>query len=168
MVFCYFVIIILLLYMSTSKSPIIEKGIQHSVSPIRDVLVVPPGAVSETGSSDEESMRPHPALLVEQRTSPNKSISPIETSNANTKNNKIGTGTETGIETAKQSQSHKSHKSNKEKAVSVSPKTRREGRRRKVKGKGNKKRTRHTGGGGSGTRKKYNRKLRTTRGRKRQ
>lgn len=101
--------------MSTSKSPIVEKSIKHSVSPIRDVLVVPPGAVSETGSSDEESMRPHPALLVEQRTSPNKSISPIETSNANTKNNKIGTGTETGIETAKQSQSHKSHISEKEK-----------------------------------------------------
>lgn len=34
--------------MSSNKSPIIEKGIQHNVSPIRDVLVVPPGAVSET------------------------------------------------------------------------------------------------------------------------
>ena len=138
--------------MSTSKSPIVEKSIKHSVSPIRDVLVVPPGAVSETGSSDEESMRPHPALLVEQRTSPNKSISPIETSNANTKNNKIGTGTETGIETAKQSQSHKSHISEKEK--------------KKDKGKGKRKGTKCKNGGK--TRKKYSRKLRTARGRKRQ
>lgn len=148
--------------MSTSKSPIVEKSIKHSVSPIRDVLVVPPGA---TETKETESMHTHPALLVEQRTSPNKSISPIETSNANTKNNKIGTGTETGIVAVAVKQSHKSEK---EKAVSVSPKTRREGRRRKVKGKGNKKRTRHAGGGGSGTRKKYNRKLRKTRGRKRQ
>jgi hypothetical protein len=56
-------------------------------------------------------------------------------------------------------------KSEKEKAVSVSPKTRKEEKGRR-KGKGNRKRTRRAGGG-SGTRKKYNRKLRTTRGRKR-
>lgn len=147
--------------MSTSKSPIVEKSIKHSVSPIRDVLVVPPGA---TETKETESMHTHPALLVEQRTSQNTSTSPIVTSSASTKNNKIKTGIETGIVAVKQS--HKSHKSEKEKAVSVSPKTRREGRRRKVKGKGNKKRTRHAGGGSSATRKKYNRKLRKTRGRK--
>jgi hypothetical protein len=143
--------------MSTSKSPIVEKSIKHSVSPIRDVLVVPPGA---TETKETESMHTHPALLVEQRTSQNTSTSPIVTSSASSaKSNR--TGIETGIVAVKQS--HKSHKSEKEKAVSVSPKTRREGRRRKVKGKGNKKRTRHAGRGGSGTRKKYNRKLRKTR-----
>ena len=142
--------------MSTSKSPIVEKSIKHSVSPIRDVLVVPPGA---TETKETESMHTHPALLVEQRTSQNTSTSPIVTSSASSaKSNR--TGIETGIVAVKSSQSHKSEK---EKAVSVSPKTRREGRRRKVKGKGNKKRTRHAGGGGSGTRKKYNRKLRKTR-----
>ena len=146
--------------MSTSKSPIVEKSIKHSVSPIRDVLVVPPGA---TETKETESMHTHPALVVEQRTSQNTSTSPIVTSSASSaKSNR--TGIETGIVAVKQS--HKSHKSEKEKAVSVSPKTRREGRRRKVKGKGNKKRTRHAGGGGSGTRKKYNRKLRKTRGRR--
>ena len=140
--------------MSTSKSPIVEKSIKHSVSPIHDVLVVPPGA---TETKEAESMHMHPALLVEQRTSQNTSTSPIVTSSASSaKSNR------TGIVAVKQS-----HKSEKEKAVSVSPKTRREGKRRKVKGKGNKKRTRHAGGRGSGTRKKYNRKLRTTRGRKR-
>ena len=143
--------------MSTSKSPIVEKSIKHSVSPIRDVLVVPPGA---TETKETESTHTHPALLVEQRTSPNTSTSPIVTSSASSaKSNR--TGIETGIVAVKQS--HKSHKSEKEKAVSVSPKTRREGRRRKVKGKGNKKRTRHAGGGSSATRKKYNRKLRKTR-----
>jgi hypothetical protein len=146
--------------MSTSKSPIVEKSIKHSVSPIRDVLVVPPGA---TETKETESMHTHPALLVEQRTSQNTSTSPIVTSSS--KSNR--TGIETGIVAVKQShKSHKSHKSEKEKAVSVSPKTRRERRRRKVKGKGNRKRTRHAGGGGSGTRKKYNRKLRKTRGRR--
>jgi hypothetical protein len=144
--------------MSTSKSPIVEKSIKHSVSPIRDVLVVPPGA---TETKETESMHTHPALLVEQRTSQNTTTSPIVTSSASSaKSNR--TGIETGIVAVKQS-----HKSEKEKAVSVSPKTRREGRRegrrRKVKGKGNKKRTRHAGGGSSGTRKKYNRKLRKTR-----
>ena len=150
--------------MSTSKSPIVEKSIKHSVSPIRDVLVVPPGA---TETKETESMHMHPALLVEQRTSQNTSTSPIVTSSASSaKSNR--TGIETGIVAVKQShKSHKSHKSEKEKAVSVSPKTRREGRRRKVKGKKNKKRTRHAGGGSSATRKKYNRKLRKTRGRKR-
>ena len=139
--------------MSTSKSPIVEKSIKHSVSPIRDVLVVPPGA---TETKEAESMHTHPALLVEQRTSPNTSTSPIVTSSASSANSN-----RTGIVAVKQS-----HKSEKEKAVSVSPKTRREGRRRKVKGKKNKKRTRHAGGGSSGTRKKYNRKLRKTRGRR--
>jgi len=145
MVFCYFVIIILLLYMSTSKSPIIEKGIQHSVSPIRDVLVVPPGAVSY-----EESIRPHPALLVEQRTSQNTSTSPIVTSSASSANSN-----RTGLVAVavKQSQSHKSHNSEKEK--------------KKDKEKGKRKGTKRKGGG-SRTRKKYNRKLRKTRGRKRQ
>lgn len=137
--------------MSSKKSPIVEKSVEHSVSPIRDVLVVPPGAVGATGSSDEESMHTHPALLVEQRSSPSPNVT-----SAN--NN--------GIVAVKSSQSHKSEK---EKTVSVSPKTRRE-RRIKVKGKGrgkgNRKRTRHAGGG-KGTRKKYNRKLHTTRGRKR-
>ena len=148
--------------MSTGKSTIVEKGIKHSVSPIRDVLVVPPGA---TETKETESMHTHPALLVEQRTSQNTSTSPIVTSSTSTKNNKIKTGTETGIVAVKQS--HKSHKSEKEKAVSVSPKTRREGRRKvKRRGKGNRKRTRHAGGGSSGTRKKYNRKLRKTRGRR--
>lgn len=139
--------------MSSKKSPIVEKSVEHPVSPIRDVLVVPPGAVGAIGSSDDESMHTHPALLVEQRTSP--SPSPIVTSSASTanSNNKIGT--------VKQS-----HKSEKEKAVSVSPKTRREGKRR-VKRRGNRKRTRHAGSG-KGMRKKYSRKLRTTRGRKRQ
>jgi len=150
-----FVIIILLLYMSTSKGPIVEKGIQHNVSPIRDVLVVPPGA---TETKETESIHTHPALLVEERTSP------IVTSSTSTKNNKIKTGIETGIVAVKSSQSHTSEK---EKAVSVSPKTRKEEKgRRKGKGRGIGKRTRHAGGG-SGTRKKYNRKLRTTRGRKR-
>jgi hypothetical protein len=140
--------------MSTSKSPILEKSMKHSVSPIRDVLVVPPGA---TETKDTESIHTHPALLVEQRTSP------IVTSSASTKNNKIKTGIETGIVAVKSSQSHNSEK---EKAVSVSPKTRREGKGKgKVKGKGRGKRTRHAGGG-SGTRKKYNRKLRKTRGRR--
>ncbi len=147
--------------MSTSKSPILEKSMKHSVSPIRDVLVVPPGA---TETKETESIHTHPALLVEERTSPNTSTSPIVTSSTSTKNNKIKTGIETGIVAVKSSQSHKSEK---EKAVSVSPKTRREGRRRrKGKGRGRGKRTRHARGG-SGTRKKYNRKLRTTRGRKR-
>jgi hypothetical protein len=146
--------------MSTSKSLIVEKSSKHSVSPIRDVLVVPPGA---TETKETESMHTHPALLVEQRTSPNTSTSPIVTSSASTKNNKIKTGIETGIVAVKQS--HKSHKSEKEKAVSVSPKTKKEGRR-KGKGRGRGKRTRHAGGG-NGTRKKYNRKLRTTRGKKR-
>ena len=140
--------------MSSKKSPIVEKSVEHPVSPIRDVLVVPPGAVGATGSSEDESMHTHPALLVEQRTSQNTSPSPIVTSSASTanSNNKIGT--------VKQS-----HKSEKEKAVSVSPKTRREGKRR-VKRRGNRKRTRHAGSG-KGMRKKYSRKLRTTRGRKR-
>ena len=132
---------------------------KHSVSPIRDVLVVPPGA---TETKDTESIHTHPALLVEQRTSPNTSTSPIVTSSASTKNNKIKTGIETGIVAVKSSQSHNSEKEN---AVSVSPKTKKEGRR-KVKRRGRGKRTRHAGGG-SGTRKKYNRKLRTTRGKKR-
>jgi hypothetical protein len=145
--------------MSAKKIPVVENNIKHSVSPIRDVLVVPPGAISTV---EEESMHSHPALLVEQRTSPNKSPSPIVTSSASTTNSNR-TGIETGIVAVKQS-----HKTEKEKAVSVSPKTRREGRR-KVKGrrKGNRKRTRRAGGG-KGTRKKYNRKLRTARGRKRQ
>ena len=140
--------------MSSKKSPIVEKSVEHSVSPIRDVLLVPPGAIGATGSSDEESMHTHPALLVEQRSSPTPSPNVISANN-------------NGIVAVKSSQSHKSHKSEKENAVSVSPKTRRE-RRIKVKGKGrgNIKRTRHAGGG-KGTRKKYNRKLRTTRGRKR-
>ena len=148
--------------MSTSKSPIVEKSSKHSVSHIRDVLLVPPGAVQ---TKDTESIHTHPALLVEQRTSPNTSPNPIVTSSASTKNNKIKTGIETGIVAVKSSQSHNSEK---EKAVSVSPKTRREGKGKgKVKGRGKRrgKRTRHTGGG-SGTRKKYNRKLRTTRGRR--
>ena len=150
--------------MSTSKSPIVEKSSKHSVSHIRDVLLVPPGAVQ---TKDTESMHTHPALLVEQRTSPNTSPNPIVTSSASTKNNKIKTGIETGIVAVKSSQSHKSEK---EKAVSVSPKTRREGKGKgkvkgKGRGKGRGKGTRHAGGG-SGTRKKYNRKLRTTRGRR--
>ncbi len=146
--------------MSTSKSPILEKSMKHSVSPIRDVLVVPPGA---TETKDTESIHTHPALLVEQRTSPNTSTSPIVTSSASSaKSNR--TGIETGIVAVKSSQSHKSEK---EKAVSVSPKTIKEEKgRRKGKGRGRGKRTRHAGGG-SGTRKKYNRKLRTTRGKKR-
>ncbi len=146
--------------MSTSKSPILEKSMKHSVSPIRDVLVVPPGA---TETKDTESIHTHPALLVEQRTSPNTSPNPIVTSSASSaKSNR--TGIETGIVAVKQS--HKSHKSEKEKTVSVSPKTRREGKGKgKVKGKGRGKRTRHARGG-SGTRKKYNRKLRKTRGRR--
>ena len=79
--------------MSTSKSPIVEKSIKHSVSPIRDVLVVPPGA---TETKETESMHTHPALLVEQRTSQNTSTSPIVTSSASSsKSNR--TGTETGI-----------------------------------------------------------------------
>ncbi len=138
--------------MSSKKSPIVEKSVQPSVSPIRDVLLVPPGAIGATGSSDEESMHTHPALLVEQRTSP--SPSPISSPNVTSANNN-------GIVAVKSSQSHKSEKEN---AVSVSPKTRREGRRGKR--RGNRKRTRHAGGG-KGTRKKYNRKLHTTRGRKR-
>lgn len=147
----------MLLYMSSKKSPIVEKSVEHPVSPIRDVLVVPPGAVGATGSSDDESMHTHPALLVEQRTSQNTSPSPIVTSSASTANSN-----RTGIVAVKQS-----NKSEKEKAVPVSPKTRREGKRKvKGRGKGNRKKTRHAGGG-SGTRKKYNRKLRTTRGRKR-
>jgi hypothetical protein len=149
--------------MSTSKSPIVEKNSKHSVSHIRDVLLVPPGAL-ETREENEESMHTHPALLVEQRTSPNTSTSPIVTSSTSTKNNKIKTGIETGIVAVKSSQSHKSEK---EKAVSVSPKTRKEEKgRRKGKGRGRGKRTRHAGGD-SGTRKKYNRKLRTTRSKKR-
>ena len=105
--------------MSTSKSPIVEKSIKHSVSPIHDVLVVPPGA---TETKEAESMHMHPALLVEQRTSQNTSTSPIVTSSASSaKSNR------TGIVAVKQS-----HKSEKEKAVSVSPKTRREGTRRLV------------------------------------
>ena len=147
--------------MSTSKSSIVEKSSKHSVSPIRDVLLVPPGAL-QTREENAESIHTHPALLVEERTSPNTSTNPIVTSSASTKNNKIKTGIETGIVAVKQS-----HKSEKEKAVSVSPKTKKEEKgRRKVKGKGREKRTRHAGGG-NGTRKKYNRKLRTTRGRKR-
>ena len=142
--------------MSSKKSPIVEKSVEHPVSPIRDVLVVPPGAVGAIGSSDDESMHTHPALLVEQRTSSNTIPSPIVTSSASTANSN-----RTGIVAVKQS-----NKSEKEKAVSVSPKTRRERRKVKGKGKGNRKRTRHAGGG-SGTRKKYSRKLRTTRGRKR-
>jgi len=145
--------------MSTSKSSIVEKSSKHSVSPIRDVLLVPPGAL-QTREENAESIHTHPALLVEERTSPNTSTNPIVTSSASTKNNKIKTGIETGIVAVKQS-----HKSEKEKAVSVSPKTKKEGKRR-VKRRGNRKRTIHAGGG-SGTRKKYNRKLRTTRGRKR-
>ena len=146
--------------MSTSKGPIVEKNSKHSVSHIRDVLVVPPGAL-ETREENAESIHTHPALLVEERTSQNISPSPIVTSSTSTKNNKIKTGIETGIVTVKSSQSHKSEK---EKAVSVSPKTRKEEKGRR-KGKGNRKRTRRAGGG-SGTRKKYNRKLRTTRGRR--
>jgi len=145
--------------MSTSKSSIVEKSSKHSVSPIRDVLLVPPGAL-QTREENAESIHTHPALLVEERTSPNTSTNPIVTSSASTKNNKIKTGIETGIVAVKQS-----HKSEKEKAVSVSPKTKKEGKRR-VKRRGNRKRTIHAGGG-SGTRKKYNRKLRTTRGKKR-
>ncbi len=144
--------------MSTGKSTIVEKSIKHSVSPIRDVLVVPPGAINVI---EEESMHTHPALLVEQRTTQNTSISPVVTSSASTANSNR-TGIETGIVAVKQS-----HKSEKEKVVSVSSKTRRKGRRKvKGRGKGKKKRTRRAGGG-KGTRKKYNRKLRTTHGRKR-
>lgn len=144
--------------MSTGKSTIVEKGIKHSVSPIRDVLVVPPGAIE---TKEAESMHTHPALLVEQRTTQNTSTSPIVTSSASTANSNR-TGIETGIVAVKQS-----HKSEKEKVVSVSSKTRRKGRRKvKRRGKGNRKRTRRAGGG-KGTRKKYNRKLRTTHGRKR-
>ena len=144
--------------MSSKKSPIVEKSNEHHVSPIRDVLLVPPGALGATGSNDEESTHEHihPALLVEERTSSNTSPSPSVISTTSSANNR------TGIVAVKSSQSHKSEK---EKVVSVSPKTRRE-RRRKGKGKGNRKRTRHAVGG-KGTRKKYNRKLRTTRGRKR-
>ena len=149
--------------MSTSKGPIVEKNSKHSVSHIRDVLVVPPGAL-ETREENAESIHTHPALLVEERTSPNTSPNPIVTSSTSTKNNKIKTGIETGIVTVKSSQSHNSEK---EKSVSVSPKTRKEEKgRRKGKGRERGKRTRHAGGG-SGTRKKYNRKLRTTRGKKR-
>ena len=156
LLFCYFGFL-LLLYMSTSKSEIVEKSMKHSVSPIRDVLLVPPGALQ---TREAESIHTHPALLVEERTSQNTSRSPSVTSSASTKNNKVKTGIETGIVAVKQS-----HKSEKEKTVSVSPKTKKEGKRR-VKRRGNRKRTRHAGGG-NGTRKKYNRKLRTTRGRKR-
>jgi len=141
--------------MSTSKGPIVEKSSKHSVSHIRDVLVVPPGAVGASGLKDAENMHTHPALLLEERERasqgpPTSSLSTTSTAKSN----------RTGIVAVKSSQSHNSEK---EKAVSVSPKTRKEEKGRR---KGRGKRTRHAGGG-SGTRKKYNRKLRTTRSKKR-
>jgi hypothetical protein len=147
--------------MSTSKSEIVEKSSKHSVSPIRDVLLVPPGAL-QTKEENAESIHTHPALLVEERTSQNTSHSPSVTSTTN--NNRTGI---VAVAVKHSDKSSQSHKSKKEKAVSVSPKTKKEEKgRRKVKGKGREKRTRHAGGG-NGTRKKYNRKLRTTRGKKR-
>jgi len=137
--------------MSTSKSSIVEKSSKHSVSPIRDVLVVPPGAV-QTREENAESIHTHPALLVEERI-----ISEVKPKSISTTPSSRTTNTGNNIATP--IKEHELHKK------TTSPKTRREGRR-KVKGKGRGKRTRHAGGG-SGTRKKYNRKLRTTRGRKR-
>ena len=137
--------------MSTSKSSIVEKSIKHSVSPIRDVLVVPPGAV-QTREENAESIHTHPALLVEQRI-----ISEVKPKSISTTPSSRTTNTGNNIATP-----IKEHELPKK---TVSPKTKKEGKRR-VKRRGNRKRTRHAGGG-SGTRKKYNRKLRTTRGRKR-
>ena len=145
------VFVILLLYMSTSKSPILEKSMKHSVSPIRDVLLVPPGAL-QTREENAESIHTHPALLVEERI-----ISEVKPKSISTTPSSRTTNTGNNIATP-----IKEHELPKK---TVSPKTKKEGKRR-VKRRGNRKRTRHAGGG-SGTRKKYNRKLRTTRGRKR-
>ncbi len=137
--------------MSTSKSPILEKSMKHSVSPIRDVLLVPPGAL-QTREENAESIHTHPALLVEERI-----ISEVKPKSISTTPSSRTTNTGNNIATP-----IKEHELPKK---TVSPKTKKEGKRR-VKRRGNRKRTRHAGGG-SGTRKKYNRKLRTTRGRKR-
>ena len=145
------VFVILLLYMSTSKSSIVEKSSKHSVSPIRDVLLVPPGAL-QTREENAESIHTHPALLVEERI-----ISEVKPKSISTTPSSRTTNTGNNIATP-----IKEHELPKK---TVSPKTKKEGKRR-VKRRGNIKRTRHAGGG-SGTRKKYNRKLRTTRGRKR-
>ena len=137
--------------MSTSKSSIVEKSSKHSVSPIRDVLVVPPGAL-QTREENAESIHTHPALLVEERI-----ISEVKPKSISTTPSSRTTNTGNNIATP-----IKEHELPKK---TVSPKPKKEGKRR-VKRRGNRKRTRHAGGG-SGTRKKYNRKLRTTRGRKR-
>jgi long-subunit acyl-CoA synthetase (AMP-forming) len=137
--------------MSTSKSSIVEKSSKHSVSPIRDVLLVPPGAL-QTREENAESIHTHPALLVEERI-----ISEVKPKSISTTPSSRTTNTGNNIATP-----IKEHELPKK---TVSPKTKKEGKRR-VKRRGNRKRTRHAGGG-SGTRKKYNRKLRTTRGRKR-
>jgi hypothetical protein len=152
--------------MSAKKIPVVENNIKHSVSPIRDVLVVPPGAISTV---EEESMHSHPALLVEQRImsdvkpkSPKSSSTTPSSRTTNTGNNIAAPIKEDELP---------------KKIVSPSPSPspnkirppvlKKRKRARGIKTENRKKKGTRRAGGGKGTRKKYNRKLRTTRGGKR-
>jgi hypothetical protein len=152
--------------MSAKKIPVVENNIKHSVSPIRDVLVVPPGAISTV---EEESMHSHPALLVEQRImSEVKPKSPKSPKSSSTTPSSHTTNTGNNISAPiKEDELPKKIVSP---SPSPSPNKRRppvlkkRKRARGIKTENRKKKRTRRAGGGKGTRKKYNRKLRITRG----
>ena len=155
--------------MSAKKSPVVENNIKYSVSPIRDVLVVPPGAISTV---EEESMHSHPALLVEQRImSEVKPKSPKSISD-NPSSRTTNTGN-TGNNIATPIKEDELPKKSTSPSPSPSPNKRRppvlkkRKRARGIKTENRKKKRTRRAVGGKGTRKKYTRKLRTTHGIKR-
>ena len=158
--------------MSAKKSPVVENNIKHSVSPIRDVLVVPPGAISTV---EEESMHSHPALLIEQRImSEVKSKSPKSPKSISDNPSSRTTNTgNTGNNIAAPIKEDELPKKSTSPSPSPSPNKRRppvlkkRKRARGIKTENRKKKRTRRAVGGKGTRKKYNRKLRTTHGRKR-
>jgi hypothetical protein len=150
--------------MSAKKSPVVENNIKHSVSPIRDVLVVPPGAISTV---KEESMHSHPALLVEQRIMSEVKSKSISTNPSTTNTDNTGNNIAARIkedELPKKSTSPSPSPSPNKRRPPVLKKRK---RTRGIKTENRKKKRTRRAEGGKGTRKKYNRKLRTTRGRKR-
>ena len=158
--------------MSAKKSPVVENNIKYSVSPIRDVLVVPPGAISTV---EEESMHSHPALLIEQRImSEVKSKSPKSPKSISDNPSSRTTNTgNTGNNIAAPIKEDELPKKSTSPSPSPSPNKRRppvlkkRKRARGIKTENRKKKRTRRAVGGKGTRKKYNRKLRTTHGRKR-
>ena len=153
--------------MSAKKSPVVENNIKHSVSPIRDVLVVPPGAISTV---EEESMHSHPALLVEQRIMSEvkpKSPKSISTNPSSRTTNTGNTGNNIAVPIKEDELPKKSTSPSPSPNKRRPPVLKKRKRARGIKTENRKKKRTRRAGGGTGTRKKYNRKLHTTHGRKR-